>query len=53
MSMSLFQSPCVWASLLFPCSYFLGNLQSAKHSVACDVPRYQVDLDAPPEVGVP
>jgi len=30
--------------------YFLGNLQSAKHSVACDVPRYQVDLDAPPEV---
>lgn len=30
--------------------YFLGNLQSTKHTVACDVPRYKVDLDAPPEV---
>jgi len=30
--------------------YFLHGIPSAKHTVSCDVPRYKVDLDAPPEV---
>ena len=29
--------------------YFIGNMESAKHRTSTNVPRYHVDLDAPPE----